>query len=216
MEDKQMSELESLQVISTMIQKAKASYHDKGTGAILWGVVITICSMSTWAQLQYKYELPFDIWLLTLAAVVPTIILSVRESRRRKVKGYDETAMNWVWTCFGISIFLVVHTSNAVGAAFGEVKNAVEAAGGTRPAIYYSDYSSAFMLIVYGIPTLVSAGIKKFKPMLIGGIVCWVSAVAVVYTDRATDMLLMALSATCAWLIPGLILFVKSRKLQAA
>ncbi len=216
MEEKQMSELESLQVISTMIQKAKTSYHDKGTGAMLWGVVITVCSLSTWAQLHYKYELPFDIWLLTVVAVVPTIILSIREGRRRKVKGYDETAMNWVWTCFGIAIFLTVHANNAVSAAFGDIKDAVEAAGGARPAIYYSDYSSAFMLMVYGIPTLVSAGIKNFKPMLIGGIVCWLSAIAVVYTDRATDMLLMALSATCAWLIPGIILYVKSRKLQAA
>ncbi len=211
-----MSELESLQVISTMIQKAKASYHDRGTGAILWGVVVATCSLSTWAQLTYKYELPFDIWLLTVAAVVPTIILSIREGRRRKVKGYDETAMNWVWTCFGISIFLTVFASNAVGAAFGQVKDAVEAAGGARPAIYYSDYSSAFMLIIYGIPTLVTAGIKNFKPMLFGGIVCWLSAIAVLYTNRPTDMLLMALSATCAWLIPGIILYVKSRQQRVA
>lgn len=216
MEEKQMSELESLQVINTMIQKAKTSYHDKGTGAMLWGVVITVCSLSTWSQLRFNYSLPFDIWILTVVAVVPTVIMSIREGRRRLVKSYDETAMNWLWTCFGFTIFLVVLANNAVGAAFGQVKDAVVAAGGPRPAIYYTDYSSAFMLIAYGIPTLITAGIKSFRPMLVGGLVCWVSAILVLYTDRQTDMLLMAVSATAAWLVPGIILFLRSRNRKAA
>lgn len=205
-EESKMSELESLQVISSMIEKAKSSYHDKGTASILWGIVITVCSLATWAEMHYGFDLPFDIWLLTVAAVVPTVILSIRENKRRLVKTYDQTAMDAVWTCFGVGIFLTVHANNAVGAAFTGLKDSVEQAGMQRPAVYFSDFTSAYMLIMYGIPTLVTAAIKNFKPMLFGGIICWVSAVAVVYTNREIDMLLMALSAITAWLIPGIIL----------
>lgn len=205
-EEKILSERESLEVISTMIARAKESYHDNGTGSILWGVIITLCSLVSWAEMQFDVAMPFDIWLLTLAAVVPTIILSARDNRRRKVKSYDQTAMDYVWTCFGISMFLIIFINSAVNNSFIALKDQVEQAGLERPSIRFGDFSMAYMLVMYGIPTLVTAGIKNFKPMMIGGVVCWVSAILAVYTEMKTDMLLMAVSATTAWLIPGIIL----------
>ena len=212
MEEKnKMSEVESLKVISSMIEQAKSSYHDRGITSIIWGIVITICSLTTWAEIKFDVDLGFDIWILTLAAVVPTVVLAIRENKKRKVTTYDQTAMDAVWTCFGIGIFITVHANNAAGASFGQLKDLIEQSGQPRPAIYFSDLSSAYMLMLYGVPTLVTATIKKFRPMLIGGIVCWVSAIAVVYTPRDIDMLLMAVSAVAAWLIPGLILRRMSR-----
>jgi hypothetical protein len=205
-QEKILSEKESLEVISTMIAKAKESYHDNGTGSILWGVIITLCSLVTWAEMQFGFSLPFDIWLLTLAAVIPTIILSIRDDRRRKVKSYDQTAMDYVWTCFGIAMFLIIFINSAANNAFISLKDTIEQAGLPRPEVRFADFSLAYMLVMYGIPTLVTAGIKDFKPMLLGGIICWVSAVLAVYTDLKTDMLMMAVSATMAWLVPGIIL----------
>ncbi len=66
------------------------------------------------------------------------------------------------------------------------------------------------MLVLYGMPTIVTASIKNFKPMSLGGIICWVSAMLVPYTNIKIDMLLMALSAITAWLIPGIILYRKA------
>ena len=36
-EEKQLTEKESLQLITEMIQKAKANIHERGTSAIMWG-----------------------------------------------------------------------------------------------------------------------------------------------------------------------------------
>lgn len=210
-----MTEQESLAVISQMIAKAKASYHDNGTGSILWGVVISFCSLFTWAQIHFNFSLPFDIWILTFFAVVPTIYLSVKESKNRKAKSYDQTAMDYTWTCFGIAIFLVIHTNAATGTVVRQLKDSIEATGMSRPAVSFGDYSSAYLLVLYGIPTLITAGIKNFRPMLIGGIVCWASAILVVYVNQETDMLLMALSAIAAWLVPGIILSRRSAKRKA-
>jgi hypothetical protein len=56
----------------------------------------------------------------------------------------------------------------------------------------------------------------KFKPMLYGGIVCWVLALASNFTNIKIDMLFTAIATTTAWLIPGLILNAKYRKAKQA
>ena len=43
--EKNLSEKESLQLITEMIGKAKSSYHSKGSSAIMWGVLIFFCSI---------------------------------------------------------------------------------------------------------------------------------------------------------------------------
>lgn len=211
MEDKPLNTHESLQVISSMIAKAKGSHHDTGIVSILWGTVIGLCSLATWSQLQFNYKLPFDIWILTFLAVIPTVILSVKENKKRKVKTYDQTAMDAVWICFGVGIFLVVHANNHVFQMVGDLKSMVEAGGQPRPTQSFLEYYAAYMLVLYGIPTIVTASIKNFKPMWVGGTICWISALVVPYTNIKVDMLLMALSAITAWFIPGIILYRKAQ-----
>ena len=209
-----MSEQDSLRLIEQMIHKAKNSYHDKGIGPMLWGSVITFCSLVTFCRIQFNFKLPFDIWLLTLAAIIPQIIISSKEKRQRKVKSYNDDAMDYIWMCFGIAIFLLVHINTNLVEVLNTVFKDYRALGGKAPAFNYYDYSSAMMLLLYGMPTIITGGIMKFKPMLYGGILCWVCCVVTVYTSIKVDLLLTALSATCAWLIPGIILWRRYKKGQ--
>jgi len=86
MEEKMMSEKESLALITTMINKAKQSFFDTGISAIMWGAVIAFCSLEKLAELQFGYQLPIDIFILTFIAVIPQIVFSIRESKQRNVK----------------------------------------------------------------------------------------------------------------------------------
>jgi hypothetical protein len=88
--EKHLTEKESLDLITQMINKAKESYYDTGVSAIMWGALITFCSLEKLAELQFSYQLPFDIFLVTLAAIIPQIIISKKENRERKVKSYDD------------------------------------------------------------------------------------------------------------------------------
>ena len=209
-----MSEQDSLRLIEQMIHKAKNSYHDKGIGPMLWGSVITFCSLVTFCRIQFNFKLPFDIWLLTLAAIIPQIIISSKEKRQRKVKSYNDDAMDYIWMCFGIAIFLLVHINTNLVEVLNTVFKDYRALGGKAPDFNYYDYSSAMMLLLYGMPTIITGGIMKFKPMLYGGILCWVCCVVTVYTSIKVDLLLTAPSATCAWLIPGIILWRRYKKGQ--
>lgn len=214
--EKQLTEQESLQLIQQMINKAKGSYHDTGIGAILWGSIITFCSLVTFAEIQFRFNMPFDVWLLALFAIVPQIFISIRESKMRKVLKYEEVAIGYIWTCFGISIFLLIHINNNLTAHLNTIFKDYNALKGPHEITFdYTSYSTAFFLLLYGIPSILTGAITKFKPMLYGGILCWLCCIVSVYTSVKTDLLLMALSAMAMWLIPGFILrrkYLKKRE----
>ena len=75
MQEKQLTEQESLMIIQQMISRAKNVFVDTGIGPILWGTVITICSLVQFCIIQFQWKLPFDIWLLALFAVVTQIFI---------------------------------------------------------------------------------------------------------------------------------------------
>ncbi len=79
---KKMTEQESLNLITNMIQKAKGSYHDTGIGPLLWGTVVSIASFVSYFERIYHFRLPFDIWLIVLAAIIPQIVISIREKNQ--------------------------------------------------------------------------------------------------------------------------------------
>ncbi len=215
MEQNKMTEKESLQLISQMINKAKNSYHDTGIGPILWGSVITICSLVTYFRIKYNFSLPFDIWLLTLFALVPQIFIAVKESRINKVKGYDDKVIDYLWISFGVSIFMLSFINAGIIKGLNPVFKFYIDSKGTRPAEDYGSFMSSFFLMLYAIPTFVTGACRNMKPMLFGGIICWICCIISVYTKIDWDMLLTAIAAICAWLIPGIILFSKYKKPKA-
>jgi uncharacterized protein with PQ loop repeat len=213
--EKKLTEKESLELITQMIHKAKDSYHDTGWGPIMWGVIIIVCALVTWARVVFKFSMPFDIWLLTLVAIVPQIVISYREGRAKKVKSYNDVAMDYIWISFGICLFLLIYTNSVMHKALNETFS-VNGTPYQRPSQFFYNYQTALFLTLYGLPTFITGGIMKFKPMLFGGIFCWVCALISLYTPGTTDLLLMAASALFAWLIPGILINRNCRKKRQA
>ncbi|MDX1954673.1 MAG: hypothetical protein SFU20_04015 [Chitinophagaceae bacterium] len=216
MEDKKLTEKESLDLITQMINKAKDSVHDTGITAIMWGAVITLCSLVRLAEVRYDFRLPFDIYMLTVVAVIPTIIFSVREKKARRVKVYGEEFNDYLWIAFGISVFLVSIITTKLGNDVRPLIDGYEKLAGQRSPFHFYEYVSSFFLMLYGLPTFVSGVCMKFKPMTFGGIFCWVCAIVTLYTTAQVDLLLTAISAIMAWLIPGILLEIEHRKAKQA
>ncbi len=195
MEDKQLSYDESMKLINSMIGKAKKSYVTKGIAAIVWGVLIVLCSLVTWAEIRYDFDPGFDVWMLLLIALVPQIYFAIKERKQKKFTSYEEETAAYVWTAFAISIFITSYYNSK----YGNDTNS---------------YTSLIM-ILYGIPTFITGGMVKFRPMITGGIICWVLAIVSISTGNDIDMLLMAACGLFAWVIPGIILWNRNKKRQA-
>ncbi|HYC41027.1 MAG TPA: hypothetical protein VEB63_11135 [Chitinophagaceae bacterium] len=202
----QLSPEQSLKVITQMIQKARNAYYDTGVSAIMWGAIITFCSLEKLAEIQFGYRLPFDIYLLTIVAIVPQVMISIREKKQRRVTSFDDVYMDYIWLAFGISIALMITLVNVMLRNWGPVFEEYNRLAGQPSGFRFYEYITPMFLILYGIPTFITGTACKFQPMLWGGILCWVCCVLTMFTLIRVDLLLTAVSAIGAWLIPGLIL----------
>jgi hypothetical protein len=211
MEERPISKNESLELITTMINQAKNSYHDTGLSALMWGAVVAVCSLVKFAEIKFGFRLPFDIYLLTFAAIIPQVFISIREKKQRKAKTYDDAYMDFIWLGFGISIILMVFVLNMMGAAWQPVAESIYRDTGVRSSFQLYEFIGPLFLILYGIPTFVTGTACKFKPMLWGGLICWVSCVIACFTRAEIDLLLVAFSAIVAWFIPGIIMMREYR-----
>ncbi len=217
--EKEMSGQESLALITTMINKAKESYHDTGVGAMMWGAVVAVCTLVRLAEYHFEFRLPFDIYLLTLAALIPQVFITLREKKERKVKSFDDAYMDYIWLGFGICLFLLIHVINLVYRDWGPVAKEYHELTGHASPFKFHEFIHPLFLILYGLPTFITGAACKFRPMLFGGIFCWLCSIIAVYTNIKIDLLLTALSAVAAWFIPGLIMekeYRQYKKEQAA
>jgi len=224
MEEKNISEQESLRLIQEMIGKAKVRYHESGASSILWGTVIGICGLISFAELQWNFSIGFDIWFLTIAAIIPGVWFNVRQAKRRTVKTHNEAATDVVWTVFGISIVCLVLYSNIVPAVSRQFFTAdnIELLSRNKLTGELKEYRvstlslSSIFLIIYAFPTIATGLITGFRSMTIGAIVCYCFFIISLFTPFKYDMLLSGLAGIGNWFIPGLILQSRYRKAKSA
>jgi len=214
-DEKKMTEQESLDLITNMIRKAKGSYHETGIGSLLWGTVVAIASFLTYFQRTYDFNIGFDIWLIVLAAIIPQIVISVREKRSTQVKKYEDDALNTVWLVFGISIFGLNFYQSVVPGVTADIiqqegwqmtKNYLD---GSKPDEILKPFPPSFyslFILLYAFPTLVTGIVKQFKPMLFGAIIAYGLFICSCFTRSEYDWLLGGAAAIICWFIPGIIL----------
>lgn len=188
----ELSTQDSIKLIQEMIGKAKRSYISKGIASMVWGALIVTCSLTTWAEVQYKFNIGFDVWTLLLLALIPQIFFAIKEKKTKDFIGHDERTMDFVWSTFAICIFITSFYNSKYG----------------------GESSTSLIMMLYGIPTFITGGIFKFKPMILGGIICWLLAIISINTPFTTDMLLMAACGLFAWLIPGIIMWNRYKMQQ--
>jgi hypothetical protein len=215
-----MNEQESLRLITDMIAKAKAShFHEDGTSAILWGIVVGFCGLVHFAELYWKFSIGFDVWILTLVALIPQIFISIKESRNRVVRTDMQIAVDAVWTVYGISVFAMIayiniipYSSANLFAQSGVSLFQKDANGMIEPFRAFALSASSLLIILYAFPTLVTGLARRFKPMIYGAMACYIFFFISLYTSTTYDNLLAGMAGIGNWLIPGLILRNRYKK----
>ncbi len=212
MEEKKLSEQESLQLIAEMIQKAKYHFHESGTSAILWGGTISFCGLVAFSEAYLNWYIGFDVWWLPMIAVAPQIYISVKEGRNRKVLTYRESALNVIWTAYAISIFALIFYLNVVpwvsdNFMLAEGKHLIQQTATEKlPFHIFVPSTISLFLLLYAIPTLAVGMTCQFRPMVVGAILCYVFFIISCFTSSTFDLLLCGIAAIFNWLVPGLIL----------
>lgn len=187
MEDKKLTEQESLLLIQQMIDTAKLEQKDDGRGWIFWGWLIFAASVFTYLNLMYNWADVFFFW--NAFGVATILFFSYRAiqyffiKKRIRVKTYTQDLLNKLNVGFFITLMLIIFSINL----------------GVDPKKGF-----ALLLGLYGFWILIYGAALNFRPSIVGAFVTWAFAFASLFVDAFQwTMLLHAGAVLCGYIIPG-------------
>lgn len=180
--EKEMSPIESFAIIDSMINTAKNKLADDGFYFILWGWLVFAASMINYVAFKVNSGIgEYAWWILLPAGGIVSMVYGWRQGKKEKVKTYIDVYLAYCWIAFGVALALTLVFMKLNG--------------------YQSSYF--FMMLLYGMATIISGGLLNFKPLIIGGACSFVFAVIAVLTGGLELFLCISGALLCSYIIPG-------------
>ena len=105
MEEKKLTEKESLEVITSMIARTKVRYLGSGNILLMWGYLTVFTSILVWMLLATTRQNVWN-WLWFAIPVIGmslTFIMVRREKRTEGAVSYSDKITSQLWSIFGLS-----------------------------------------------------------------------------------------------------------------
>lgn len=105
MEDKKLTEKESLEVIISMIARTKARYLGSGNILLMWGYLAVFSSILVWILLAATRQNVWN-WLWFAIPVIGMPLTSIMARREKRTDGavtYSDKITSHLWSIFGVS-----------------------------------------------------------------------------------------------------------------
>jgi hypothetical protein len=183
-EEKMMTGEESLRIITEMINRTKVNIRQGSFHLLLWGWLLTFCSLSDWLLARFtSFAHPYYVWYLIIPGAFVSMIYGFVTGRKAKVHTYADMLYMWTWIGFFITstVLFIVQAKSMESVA-------------------------PYILLLAGLPTFLSGFIIKFKPLITGGICFWVIALLVHFAGPALAPLGTPVAMLIGYLIPGYML----------
>lgn len=178
---------EKLNVIYDMIENSKTRIRGNAFFYLLWGWLVLAASLSHFIMMKSGIFYSFLAWpVMMTAGMIISVITGIRMGKQAGYRTHIDTAVIYLW--YGFFFALLVILAFSIG---GKIPWPV---------------TNVLIIVLYGLGTFVSGGILKFKPLIIGGICCWIIALGVFIIPGEYTLLLVSVSIIIAYLIPGYLL----------
>lgn len=105
MEDKKLTEKESLEVITSMVALTKQRYIGDGRILLMWGYLTVVLSAIIWTLVGLTHN-PVWNWLWFLLWIIGGTLTPVMDKKMRREKGvknYSDTITSRIWSTVGFS-----------------------------------------------------------------------------------------------------------------
>jgi hypothetical protein len=193
MEEKNINPTESLKIIEEMVNKAKNNYSDNSFYFIFWGWLAFIAAISQYFLIPIiGGQKSSMVWLLMPLGGVVSMFYGMKQSKKQKVVSHIESMIGFIWLGMGLG-FVVLMT------------------GMTQPNA--ANLLPMFILL-YAIGTFITGGVLKFKPLIVGGSLCFVICLLAFHSPISSQLLLLALAVLVSYLIPGYMLKAKFKSMH--
>ncbi|MEO8710640.1 MAG: hypothetical protein ABI405_00885 [Parafilimonas sp.] len=192
MQEKEISNEESLKLINRMIYQAKGYFYESGLSGLIYGFSILICTMLTYFYEKGDIHFPFHPFYLMVPVFIIQAYVQLKEEKKKKAKTFTDEAIDYVWVGFFLSVF----------AAFCGVF-----AGAGYIVI-------TIILFLTGFASFLTGMITKFRYNIICGIICLLIAAVSFFIQNVNIYFLLAAVSIMVWLIPGFILKAHFKKMH--
>lgn len=200
MEQKKLSEQESLLIIQQMIQTAKQEQKDNGLGWILWGWLLFAASVLTWLNIKFEWFSVYLFWnifgIVAGLLIAYEVILKLFFNKKKKVKTYTNDLFQKLNGGFFIFLMMIIFSINL----------------GVQPVKGF-----ALLLGLYGFWILIYGTALNFRPSLIGAFITWGFGFgALLVKDHHFDitMILHGLAVLSGYIIPGHLANMEFKKIN--
>jgi hypothetical protein len=188
-EEKQLTQEESLRIIHQMIAIAKNDVKADAFIFLLWGWLVFIASIAQFMLVLLENKWNALPWMLMPIGGIITVVYFIKKGKKDKTKTNVTESLKYTWIAFNAALFvLLVFNSMSVYQVL--------------PCI----------MILYGIGLFLSGGAIQFKPLIIGGIFCWVCAIAGFEIQSVYQLLIVATAVLGGYIIPGYMLNASNKK----
>jgi hypothetical protein len=183
-EKENLTPLESLDVIASMIRQAKGNLQKSSFYFLLWGWTIVIANLGVYFLLKFTdVSNPFLMFAVTIPAAVISMVHGSRQEAKISAPTLLDNISKWLWIGFGITCFII--------AIFGKQTN-----WQINPII----------ITMCAVPTFLSGVMLRFRPLRLGGMAFWVFGVASFLIPGPTQFLLASVAVVLGYLVPGYLL----------
>lgn len=195
MEEKQITEQQSLLLIQQMIATAKQEQQDDGRGWILWGWLLFTASVLSFLNLSLHWGISsFLFWNLFSGVAVLLLLWAIGHAifgkKTKPVRTYTQELFQRLNVGFFISLVLIILSINIGGPQFS-----------VPPPKGF-----ALLLSLYGFWMLIYGAGLNFKPSIAGAYITWALAfVSLFVKSFEQTMILHAVAVLCGYIIPGYI-----------
>ena len=190
MNNENLSNQESLEIIAKMINTAKGNVSQGAFHMLLWGWVVVILSTSHFVMLKFSLVAhPEAVWLLTLPTFFVSFFVGYKRGRKSKVHTHLDRTYAWIWMAFSITFVIIFFL------IMGKW-----------------DIINPVILTMAGYATFLSGKVLKFKPMVYGGLAFWAWAIVAFFAGPLYGILVTALAISTGYLIPGYLLKMKTNE----
>jgi len=194
----EMSDTELLKTLKTAVATSKRSLYDDGILLILWGTSFTI----GFSMLYYR-SIRFVIWwernildtLNILAAIfLIGFTLYYLYFRKPKYRTYTAISTQFVW--IGV---IIAHNLNVI------------VTKGFLQEVNFS-LTHPLQMVLIGFALFVTGGIYRYKLLSISGVVMWLAALLSARSELTDQFLIRAIANFVCFVIPGIFMYMQSKK----
>lgn len=190
MKNENLSDKESLKLITEMINTAKGNIQNSYIFFLIWGWLVMLASLLHYGLINFtSLEHPEIAWSILIIGVFLSGWHGYKQGKTSQVKTYSDRIYGQIWLTFLISYIILLFF----------VKN-----------INYN--INPLIMLMAGGSTYLSGITIKFRPLVYGGIVLWISAIISFMLPGDIQLLISAGGIFLGYLVPGYILKYKNGK----